>query len=282
MSRHRAFCFTWNNYPNNYADLLDSLDVRYIVAAEEVGASGTPHLQGYVYWRHARTKQATIAKLPGCHVEIARGTPIQADTYCRKTRDEDPVPNDVVYTRGDLPVCSQEKGVLEKVRWESALQSAKSGKIEEIPADILIRYYSSIRRIGADFMPIVPRLDGPCGVWIYGIAGSGKTRSVLDRFPEAYPKPRTRWWDGYQGEDIVYMDDVDVFDVALGGSIKLWSDAYPFIGEVKGGSCKIRPKKFIVTSQYQIGEIWKDEETRQALLRRFIVVEKFINQNILY
>lgn len=277
MSRHRGFCFTWNNYPPNYSELLDILDVKYIVAGEEVGESGTPHLQGYVYWRHAKTLQSCISKLIGCHVEIARGTPQQADVYCRK----DQPPDHIVYSRGELPLCSQDKGVAEKIRWESALQSAKLGKIEEVPPDIFIRHYSALRRIGVDYMPQVPRLDGPCGVWIHGLAGSGKTRSVLDQFPEAYPKPRTRWWDGYQGEDIVYMDDVDVFDVSLGGSIKLWADAYPFIGEVKGGSTKIRPKRFIVTSQYKIEEIWQDEATRQALLRRFVVLEKLINENIL-
>lgn len=130
-------------------------------------------------------------------------------------------------------------------------------------------------------MPPVDRLAGPCGVWITGLAGSGKTRAVLDQFPEAYPKPRSSWWDGYQGEEIVYVDDVDKYDVRLGGPLKLWADAYPFIAENKGGSKKIRPKRLVVTSQYRIEEIWTDEETRAALLRRFVVIEKFLGQNII-
>jgi len=130
-------------------------------------------------------------------------------------------------------------------------------------------------------MPAMERLGGPCGLWIFGLAGCGKTRAVLDQVPNAFPKPRNQWWDGYQREDIVLVDDVDKFDVKLGGRFKHWADAYPFIGEVKGGSIKIRPKQLIVTSQYRIEEIWTDQETRDALLRRFIVVEKIIGQEII-
>ena len=130
-------------------------------------------------------------------------------------------------------------------------------------------------------MPPVERLGGPCGLWIFGLAGCGKTKSVLDQIPNAFPKPRNQWWDGYQREEVVLVDDVDRFDVKLGGRFKHWADAYPFIGEVKGGSIKIRPKQLIVTSQYRIEEIWEDQETREALLRRFIVVEKIIGQEII-
>lgn len=186
----------------------------------------------------------------------------------------------MVYERGDLPADPADRGDAESERWQAAWDSAISGRFLDIPADIRVRQYSSLRRIERDYMPAVPRLTGPCGIWIHGIAGCGKTRSVLDQFPDAFPKPRTKWWDGYQGEDVVYLDDLDKFDVRLGGSLKLWSDAYPFIGESKGHSAKIRPKSFIVTSQYTIEGIWSDQETQAALLRRFVVIEKVIGQNI--
>lgn len=282
MQKSRSYVFTWNNYPNNYRDVLDNLDTKYVVAGEEVApVTGTPHLQGYLYWRHPKTVRATRALLVGCHVEVARGTSRQADAYCRKTREEDPTPNAVVYSRGVCPLSPAEKGETEKKRWEDTWELAKQGKIEEIDADIRVRLYGAIRRIERDFMPAVTRLGGPCGVWIHGLAGSGKTRAVLDQFPDAYPKPRSKWWDGYQGEEIVYCDDMDIYNVSLGGELKLWSDAYPFIGEIKGGSKKIRPKRFIVTSQYRIEQIWADEETKAALLRRFVVIEKRIGQNII-
>lgn len=271
--RSRSYVFTWNNYPDDYTNRLDTVECQYIVAGRETGESGTPHLQGYVYFKTVKSPTQVHRLLPGCHVEIARGNPQQADEYCRKD-DQEP------YVRGTRPYTQKEKGEAERARWESAWNLAKQGKVEEIDPKIRLRYYGAIRRIERDFMPPVGRLVGPCGVWIFGLAGAGKTRAVLDAFPEAYPKPRTQWWDGYQGERIVYVDDVDIFDVKLGGSLKLWSDAYPFIGEIKGGSQKIRPDKLIVTSQYRIEDIWSDAETRQALLRRFIVLEKKIGEEI--
>lgn len=282
MSRSRSWVFTWNNYPADYAAQLDLLQIRYLVAAEEIAPeTGTPHLQGYVYWANAKTAAAVRGLLPGCHVERARGTPKQADDYCRKTRDEDAEPNAVVYARGERPLSPQEKGELEVARYETAWEHAKAGEIELIDADIRLRLYSSIRRIETDYMQPAARLGGPCGIWIHGLAGCGKTRTVLDTYPEAYPKPRSKWWDGYQEEEVVYVDDVGMDHQFLGGFLKLWADAYPFIGEKKGGSKKIRPKKLIVTSQYPISSIWTDPETQAALMRRFVVVEKILGQNIL-
>jgi len=167
------------------------------------------------------------------------------------------------------------------VRWETAWTNAKLGAIEAIPPDIRVRQYSALRRIERDYMPAVEPLTGPCGTWIFGLSGAGKTRGVLDAYPDAYPKPRTQWWDGYQGERVVLLDDVDRFDVKLGGLLKHWADCYPFIGEQKGGAKKIRPTRLFVTSQYRIEDIWEDAETRDALSRRFNVIEKRVGEGMI-
>jgi len=177
-------------------------------------------------------------------------------------------------------MSASEKGAMEQARYQDAWDLAKAGDIESIDADIRVRLYSSIRRIEKDYMPDVARLDAPCGTWIYGVSGAGKSRAVLDAYPQLYPKPRNNWWDGYQREDVVLLDDVDKFDVALGGKLKHWADCYPFIGENKGGSLKIRPKKFFVTSQYTIEQIWGDQETREALNRRFTSMEKRTGEHL--
>lgn len=280
--RSRGWCFTWNNYPVEYRSFLDAIDCRYVIAGEELApTTNTPHLQGYIYFQNARTQRVVRGLLPGCHLLVARGTATENKNYCCKTRPEDRTPNENVYERGVKPVDPSEKGAMERARYEDAWAHAKLGEVEQIDADIRLRLYSSIRRIEKDFMPAVARLDAPCGIWIYGLSGSGKSRSVLDAYPLLYPKPRNNWWDGYQREPVVLVDDVDKFDVALGGKLKHWADCYPFIGEAKGTSLKIRPSKLFVTSQYKIEEIWHDEETREALGRRFRVIEKLEGQNII-
>jgi hypothetical protein len=49
------WCFTWNNFPENYKELiqeaidaLDNVNCVYLSLGEEVGESGTPHLQGFI------------------------------------------------------------------------------------------------------------------------------------------------------------------------------------------------------------------------------------------
>jgi len=281
-AKFRGWLFTWNNYPDTYRDTLDQLECRYICAGEEIApTTGTPHLQGYVYFRGQKRLATMRGLLPGCHLLPANGTSLENRLYCGKLRPQDPEPNAIFYERGNIPIDPAAKGEAERVRWETAWSLAKLGQIETISPDIRVRQYTTLRRIERDYMPAVEPLTGVCGVWIYGLSGAGKTRGVLDAFPNAYPKPRTMWWDGYQGESVVIIDDIDRFDVKLGGHLKHWADCYCFIGESKGGSKKIRPSRVFVTSQYRIEDIWEDGETRDALNRRFHTIEKVEGQGMI-
>ena len=114
-------------------------------------------------------------------------------------------------------------------------------------------------------------------LWVYGEPGIGKSRAVWSLFPNAYPKMANKWWDGYQGELDVVLDDLGthmLFDL-----IKRWSDRYKVIGEVKGLSCSLRYVNFCVTSNYSIRELAVksnlevDEVTIQAIQRRFVEVK---------
>lgn len=272
-TRSRGYVWTWNNYPVDHCTILSAIQCRYIVFGRELAPeTGTPHLQGYVYFAHGKTASSVRSLLRGCHVEASRGLPSQIRTYCIKDGDFE--------ERGSIPGDPVDRGDAECTRWQSAWDAAKIGDIEAIPPDIRIRSYSAIRRIERDFMPPVENLGAPCGIWIFGLAGVGKTLAVVTKYPNVFIKPRNVWWDGYQREPVVLLDDVDKFDVRLGGFLKHWADAYAFIGESKGGSVRIRPKQLLVTSQYRIEEIWEDVETRAALMRRFREVEKTLGNEI--
>lgn len=272
--RARAYTFTINNWDEGHTAMLDNIQCRYIVYGKEVApATGTRHLQGYIYYRHAKTFRSVRTEFTPHHVEIAFSDASVNRTYCTKDGD--------FVERGEIPTTSKEKGIAEAERWNRAWTLAKSGDIENIDPDIRIRQYSALRRIQKDFMERPPNLPAVCGVWVYGAAGCGKTTTVDSIYPDAYAKPRNEWWDGYNFEEIVLCDDVDKFDVRLGGKFKHWADYKGFIAGVKGGAMYIRPKKFIVTSQYTIEEIWEDEATRDALNRRFTVVEKIKGQGLI-
>jgi len=265
--RSRSFCFTINNYTARSTPSLAGTGACYLLFGREVGDSGTPHLQGFIHYANARTVRSVIGKLPGAHVEKALGTYSQNRTYCTKGGDFDEF--------GEPPSDPAEGGEQEKERWTRALQRAKEGKVEEIDADILIRYYSSIKRIRVDFRIKPSAIPEVCGIWVFGVSGCGKSHVVQERYPDHYKKGHNKWWDGYDGEAVAYLDDFGKGDIWLGEFyLKHWADRWPFQSESKGFSQQLRPDKFIVTSQYHINDLWFDRETRDALARRFVVIEK--------
>lgn len=95
--RARGYCFTINNYAEEDVGRLREIDfeehrIRFLVCGREVGASGTPHLQGYVQFLSARDFAIVKRMLPaGAHIEAAKGTPRQNYDYCTKEGEDIPL-----------------------------------------------------------------------------------------------------------------------------------------------------------------------------------------------
>lgn len=263
MSRSRSWCFTINHYDEEDGARIQEMTARYryIVAGKEVGESGTPHIQGYVYLKNAMTMGALSRLLPRAHLEMARGTPQQAADYCKKDGD--------YWEDGELPASQSEKGEAEKARWEDARTKAKAGDMDAIPADIYIRCYNSLLAIGRQHQPMPESRAELDNLWYYGPTGTGKSRKAREENPGYYLKNKNKWWDGYTGQEVVIIEEWDPSYSMLGSFLKEWADHYPFNAEFKGSSRLIRPKKIIVTSNYSIDECFVDEATREPLHRRF-------------
>lgn len=90
MSRSRGWCFTLNNYTNSdiaYVTDIEALKYKYLVAGFEIGDSGTPHIQGYVYFENAKTFTAVQNLFPNTHLEPMKGSIKQAIDYCKEDGD---------------------------------------------------------------------------------------------------------------------------------------------------------------------------------------------------
>lgn len=78
-----------------------------------------------------------------------------------------------------------------------------------------------------------------------------------------------KWWDNYQDESVILIEDFDKNHKVLCHHLKIWADRYGFRAEKKNGTVVIRPIKIIITSNYSINEIWEEEQDREPIQRRF-------------
>jgi len=272
-TRSRGWVFTLNNYTEEERQALLNHDCKYIIIAKEVAKTGTPHLQGFVYY-HTVTSFRQLKKLNGrMYVAQQKGTCKQAADYCRN-----PIKCESYEERGTEPLTQVAKGDEEVKRWKRMRTLAQEGKMdqlgEEFPREATMydRQFEHLHLKKKPKPAILPLLE--CE-WLVGSTGTGKSRTAREENPGAYIKdPQSRWWDDYEGEETVIIDDFDKYQKAMGGYMKTWTDHYPFKAEVKRGYIYIRPKKIIVTSNYRIEEIWGDDpQTVKPLLRRFTVRE---------
>ena len=177
----RAWVFTLNNYFACVDPLapLPALQpsMKYLCYGREVcPTTGTPHLQGYVYYHNAVKINFVMNYFstfgPHAHVERAVGTAEENQEYCSKDGD---------FTEyGELPASRKAKGErggeAEKRRWEDAFLAAQEGRMGDIPADLRTRFYSTYGKIRQDHAPPAAHLDGPLQhLWIVGESGSGKS-----------------------------------------------------------------------------------------------------------
>lgn len=84
----RGWCFTTNNYTQqdetDAMALIDLHKAQYVIYGHEVGEEGTPHLQGYVYFKEKKNARQLKDWLPRSHIEKQTGTNPEAICYAMK------------------------------------------------------------------------------------------------------------------------------------------------------------------------------------------------------
>lgn len=185
----------------------------------------------------------------------------------RRSRRAAALPAPVI--TGKLTGYSQRQNQLDD--WDETRGLAREGTFDEIRSDHFIRYYATIKRIRIERPVELQTLQGELeNQWFFGRPGTGKSRRAREENPGAYIKPINKWWDLYDMEDVVIIDEWEP-DNRLGFLLKLWADRYPFVGECKFGSRMMRPRKIIVTSNYTIEQCFNCVDA-EAVKRRFNVV----------
>lgn len=203
-----AVVFTWNNYPKNAEELLKKTNYKYILFGfEECPTTGTPHLQGYMQSSSKFNFVTLQKKCPGIWAQRAKGSYADNKEYCSKSG------NTVELGQADQNMGQGNRSDLQK----TVLQISEGKKK---PSDVLLedailynQYRNTLNAAHSIYLKQWRRTAPPTILWLYGCAGSGKTRYAYDLHPDLYRKTfNEKYWCGYDGESTILLDDFRPMD----------------------------------------------------------------------
>jgi len=278
QNRAVSLCFTLNNYTAEEVAAIrnDVTHYKWLCYGEEVGESGTPHLQGA--FSVAGTQAVAFSTLhtyPGmsrAHFIKSFGTCQQNIDYCfkgdlshdaymtgGKRNHPDWGKNAVTFFSGKAP----EPGKSHKLREACNLIIAGS-KVEDLArteefAAIAAQYTKGLLFVQSCNVPL--RTKPPFVFWLHGSTGTGKTRcayefgandgSLWKSGGNSTVGSSVRWFDGYNGQRVAIIDDFRSKGVEFSFFLKLL-DRYPLRVEYKGGSVDWVPSYIFVTTPYSM------------------------------
>lgn len=282
--RRRKYCFTWFNYPNNYQEILRrGVQYRYVVAGHELcPTTDKPHLQGYIELKHGMAAKTLEKICKGIHLTWpVRGSSDDNRVYCLKLEQEEP--NDKWFEEGEPGQQGR------RFDLEEAMDSISNGMdemtfFEEHPG-AAHGYMKSMDKYRMLVNKKKQRGYKKKNIRVYwGPTGTGKTRTAIEEYPEAFILRETQtgwWWDGYDGEECVIIDEFQ-------GNIPLSQllgilDGYSCQVAIKGGSTLLCAKTIIITSNHDPDSWYRhcNPLSRAALTRRIDRVDAYTNPRYL-
>lgn len=289
----KSYYFTLNNYtPEDLEYFSTYKDCHHLyVGAEVAPTTGTPHLQGYVCWG-TKKRWAAVHKIHStwkrCAVpnlgSAVNGTPSQNRDYCLKGE----------MSHEDYDDWKKAGRDHTDERWgKNANIIADHVDLKQGQRTDLDEFNKAIKR-GADdaelfeeHLPVLakyPRLEGRLKqshlkqktrafrdvkvIVHWGEAGTGKTRGPYDAGAWIFDDYEHGWWDGYDGESVILLDD-------FYGGIK-WNfflrllDGYQLRLKVKGGFTYAQFTTIYITSNKHPDDWYKDHRYSDPEFKRRI------------
>lgn len=289
-SQARNWCFTINNPSEEIWHTLNNLmlpggepDTRilYMIFQQEKGTNGTEHLQGVIMF-HVRMSLGVVRNLLGgtAHLEVMRGRPSQAIAYCSKsqTRMKDGGP----FIYGKLESGSKGSTTDWNYVKELLLKGTSMRDISTMLFTLWLRYAKNFK----EFLTL-HRKKTKRSVTLtihYGETGTGKTASIWNKYENtndlfilANQHGKTIWWDGYEQEKAVLIDEFYGW-IPFDQLLRI-TDVYPCKIQYKGGMDDLTATDFHITSN----KPWEDwypnvftfEEHRLAFKRRISKIIRY-------
>jgi hypothetical protein len=249
----RRYGMTWNNYQTaveNWKVLLEKLyetktrtgnqKYGYICGAEEIGESGTPHIQGYIELENSiqvKTVQNDAKKL-GIHFALIKvnGSAEQNRNYCLgKVDKKGNTPNPTFWEIGKCKIDTQgERNDLEFYRKMVLEQWCSIDDIMELTWDKNIIWYCEklIGRRGSG------KRVNRVVKWFWGPSGAGKTHMAMECMEEiGLPfwkgKPVSGFFNGYAGQKVAWLDELRPEEIGTATLLEILHE-FPHTVNTKG------------------------------------------------
>lgn len=252
----RNACITW--FTEQRPTELWSDSLKYVAyGVETCPTTGRQHLQMWASIKNPQRLSFWKKLFPGAHIEQMHGTLEQSDKYCSKESR--------LVTLGERPMANGKRKDLDQF-----CQRVKNNeRLKDIALDmptVYVQYCNGLTRL-AGYASQPYEHETVRGYWIYGVPGAGKTHYVKTRFEDIYIKAQNKWFDGYNGEKTILLDDYDC-GKSLGHYLKIWLDKWACTGEIKGGTLHLQHHHFVITSNYSIDQMFEGDPAMCEAIRR--------------
>lgn len=254
--------------------------VSYCVFQLEKGESGNLHFQGHLSFKRAQ-KYATIHGKLSSRLSLR---PLKSRKhidnnieYCQKEESRVEGPWEI----GERPVRS---GQGNRSDLSDAVDILKStGSIKSVALqqpEVYAKYSVGLNNLAR--YHYADRTSPPTVRLYYGAPGTGKTRMAMSSYSsgEVYiHEPGSRWFDGYDGHNVMVLDDFagSSSGFRLDYTLRLL-DRYPLRLPIKGSHVPLMAIEIILTTNIH-PYMWFKWETREvqfaALARRFHEIRYF-------
>ena len=257
----RRWCFTVNNPTreelaafSQISDTAEQHQIVHCVVGREVGANGTPHLQGYVEFLNRKRMGGVkrIVMFGRSHLEPARGTPEQAGGYCRKD-------GSIVCDYGQ-PIRQGERTDL-TAAIETLRRDGLDRMIDEYP-ETYVKYTKGLRELRAHLIKKsgdFRKREMPKVHIFWGPTGTGKSRTAYERYPDSFvwsrPQNTHPYAYGYDGEKDIIIDEFYgwlPYDLVL-----RLTDRYPVYVNAHGVTVPWMARNIVFTSNLNPNTWWE-------------------------
>lgn len=277
----RNWCFTINNYTEKDINDLNELKDMYILYSYETcPTTGTPHIQGYLYYQPKISMKALSKKIPRANLQIAKGDLNDNKTYIIGPYEKDGKIKPYNPNHKEIGISPKQgkRTDLDDIRDQIVNGETTTDDIAINNPMLYHQYARTLTKIEDIMMRKKYRTEMTKGIWYYGSAGTGKSHKAHENYhPDTHYTWKTDngWQDGYTQQETVIINE-------FRGEIKYKDllelvDKYPYSLNRRGKEpVPFTSKLVIITSSLPPSEIYTNlhqKDSLEQLTDRFQIIE---------